>query len=226
MSIQYSRADCCGIPVLSGGALLRCLVTIAVMLVSLVLGSSKAVAIEGALIRDAEIENMLNRWATPIIEAAGLDPDAVQIYIIDSPVLNAFVAGGQNIFFTTGLLRRSQSVGAVSGVLAHEVGHIAGGHLVRTQSALKQARWTSIIGTLIGAGAMIAAGGGQASGAGAAALSGGYHVAERQFLHYSRSQESAADQAALNYLEKNRSISPRSGRFSEIGRTREHGRSR
>ncbi len=168
----------------------------------LVLGSSKAVAIEGGVIRDAEIENILNRWAAPIVDAAGLDPDSVQIYIIDNTVLNAFVAGGQNIFFTTGLLMRAQSVGAITGVLAHEVGHIAGGHLVRTQGALKQAQWTSIIGTLIGAGAMIAAGGGQSGGAGMASLSGGQHIAERQFLHYSRSQESAADQAALNYLEK------------------------
>ncbi len=178
--------------------MLRYVLMSALALTLLMTGSFKASAIEGGLIRDAEIENAFSRWASPIIEAAGLDPDAVEIYIIDTPILNAFVAGGQNVFFTTGLLMRSQSVGEVTGVFAHEIGHIAGGHLIRTQSALEQARLTSMIGMFLGAGAIVAGGG----GAGVATLSGGYHVAQRQLLYYSRSQESAADQAALNYLEK------------------------
>lgn len=87
-----------------------------------------------ALIRDAEIENTIRSYSTPLFAAAGLDANAVDVYLVNDKRLNAFVAGGMNLFINTGLLQASETPGEVIGVIAHETGHIAGGHLARTHS--------------------------------------------------------------------------------------------
>ncbi|MDP7468346.1 MAG: M48 family metalloprotease, partial [Alphaproteobacteria bacterium] len=154
-----------------------------------------------ALIRDEEIETTIRFWSAPIFHAANLDPDAVAVYIVSETALNAFVSGGQNIFLTSGLLMRSESPGQVKGVIAHEAGHIAGGHLARLQEALKHAQLESIIAMVLGAG-IIAGSGGEAGGAGGAVIMGGQEIAGRNLLKYTRGQEAAADQAAMSYLDR------------------------
>ena len=84
-----------------------------------------------SLIRDTEIENTIRVYTAPIFKAAGLDPSVVRIHLVNDPALNAFVANGQRIFIHTGLLMRANDPGEVIGVLAHETGHITGGHLAR-----------------------------------------------------------------------------------------------
>lgn len=150
------------------------------------------------LIRDAEIESIIRAWSTPIFEAAGLNAADVSVHIVAVDQMNAFVAGGQRMFVFTGLLMAAQSPNQVIGVIAHEAGHITGGHLARSHEAMRNAQTQAIVATLLGIAAM-AAGSGDA---GAAVLSGGQHVAERSLLQYSRTQESAADQAGLTFLEK------------------------
>jgi predicted Zn-dependent protease len=149
------------------------------------------------LIRDAEIERTIRSYATPLFNAAGLDPAALNIYLVNDRVLNAFVAGGQNIFITTGLLMRAESANQVIGVIAHETGHIAGGHLARMSDEMRHLSNEALAAQLLGL--LVAAGAGNA-GAGAAIGLGGMHVAERSFLAYSRTQEASADQAGLNFL--------------------------
>lgn len=151
-----------------------------------------------SFIRDAEIEELIRRYATPIFNAAGLDAEAVRIYLVNDQRLNAFVAGGQNLFIHTGLLARAEAPNQVIGVIAHETGHIAGGHLARTQEALRNATAQMIIAMVLGA-AAAAAGGGNAAGG---VIAGGATLGQRSFLAYSVAQESAADQAALTYLER------------------------
>jgi predicted Zn-dependent protease len=151
-------------------------------------------------IRDAEIENYLRRLATPIYQTANLDPNAVNIALIKSNVLNAFVAGGMNQFFFTGLLLATDTPEQLAGVIAHETGHIAGGHLVRGSIAMRNASAQAIIGTLLGVAAGVASGNSQVT---AAAVSGSQQIAQRGFLTFSRAQESSADAAALNYLDSN-----------------------
>lgn len=151
------------------------------------------------LIRDAEIEGIIRDYATPIFNAAGLDSAAVSIHLVNDPRLNAFVAGGQRVFVHTGLLMRATRPEQVIGVIAHEVGHIAGGHLARFQDELRNARTKSIIATILGTAAGLAAGDGRVAGA---VISGGQQVALRDLLKYSRTQESAADAAALKYLDQ------------------------
>ncbi|GLQ07058.1 M48 family metalloprotease [Sneathiella chinensis] len=148
-------------------------------------------------IRDAEIEHTLRSYATPLFVAAGLNPEDVSIHLVNNKTLNAFVAGGQRLFFFTGLLERVEHPGQLKGVIAHETGHIAGGHLARTHEALKNASIKSIIGYVLGAAAIVA-GGGQG---GAGIIAGSQAAAQKSFLKYNRTQESAADQAAIRYLE-------------------------
>ena len=170
-----------------------CCAGVLVLLVALSSAQSRPLS----LIRDAEIETIIGAYAAPLFAAARLDPAAVEIKIVKSPHLNAFVAGGQRIFIFTGLLLAADRPDEVKGVIAHEVGHIAGGHLARLHDRLRHANAQAIVSTLIGLAAAIGSGRGEA---GAAAIAGGQQVARRSLLQYSRTQESAADQAALGYL--------------------------
>jgi predicted Zn-dependent protease len=182
-------------------AYLRSRIVSLALAVCLLAGSvPPAAAQEGRvrLLRDAEIEHIIRIYATPLFHAAGLDPSAISVYLIDDTRLNAFVAGGMNIFINSGLLMRSRDPLEVMGVIAHETGHIAGGHLARTQEALRTATIEQIIATVLGAAAAVVGGG----DVGAAVITGGSSIAQRSLLQYSRTQESAADQAGVSYLER------------------------
>jgi predicted Zn-dependent protease len=158
------------------------------------------------LIRDAEIENTIRTFVVPIWRAAGLDPNAAEIMIVQDNSLNAFVAGGQRIFINTGLIMRTETPNQLIGVLAHESGHIAGGHLARMQEELRSLTTLQILEAILGAGALA---GSAASGGGAGR--GGPTTGVGQpnapgsllsFLRYTQTQESAADQAAITYLQR------------------------
>ncbi len=143
------------------------------------------------------MEGIIRSYATPLFEAAGLDADSVRIYLVNDDTLNAFVAGGMNLFINTGLLMEAESANQIIGVIAHETGHIAGGHLARTQEALRNASTEAIIAFVLGI-AAVAAGQGQA---GTAIIGGGTAIAQADLLKYSRTQESAADHAGVSYLD-------------------------
>lgn len=157
-----------------------------------------------AIIRDTEIEHVLAEWLTPVLKGAGMTRDQVNLVIVSSPEINAFVAGGSNIFLYTGLLREAENPGEVLGVMAHELGHIQGGHLVRGRDEMEKASYQSILATVVGIGVGAIGGSSDAAAAigaaGAGAARGGY-------LSFSRTQESSADQAALRYF-KSAGFSP------------------
>src|SRR5690349_8969365 len=169
------------------------------LLLAALLASGRAWAGDVGYIRDAEIESTLRSFYTPILEAAGLEPTAVHIYIVNDPTLNSFVAGGQNIFINTGTILRSETPNQLIGIVAHETGHIAGGHLVRTEEAMKAATIKSIIAMVLGAGAAAVAHNGGAAGA---MMYGAEAYGMRSFLSFSVAQETNADQAALRFLDK------------------------
>ncbi len=148
-------------------------------------------------IRDAEIEELLREYANPLYVAAGLNPQSINMYVVNDPTLNAFVAGGQNMFIHTGLILASDTPNELIGVMAHESGHIAGGHLARMGEVADGIAVPAYIGAAIGLGLMIAG----MPEAGMAVMMGGQTYAQGEFLAYSRVQESAADQAAMTYLE-------------------------
>lgn len=152
-----------------------------------------------SIIRDAEIESRLRIISNPIFSAAGLNPSQVRIIIIGDDQINAFVAGGQNMFLYTGLLLETKNVGQLVGVIAHESGHIAGGHLMRMRDAAERASLESIVATVLGL--AVGLGAGDAS-AGAATVMGGSEFAARRMLKHSRVLESSADQAGMAALER------------------------
>lgn len=160
------------------------------------------------LIRDAEIENTIRTFTIPIWKAAGLDPNGVEIMLVQDGSLNAFVAGGQRIFINTGLIMRTERPNQLIGVMAHESGHIAGGHLARMQEELRSLSTLQILETILAGGAMA---GGMAGGASAGGSGGGHGGGTSRpmapgslmsFLKYTQTQESAADQAAITYLQR------------------------
>jgi predicted Zn-dependent protease len=151
-----------------------------------------------ALIRDAETEAIIRSYVNPIVTAAGLDAAAVRVYIVNDPSFNAFVAEGQNIFINTGTIMRLEKPNQVIGVIAHEAGHISGGHLVRAREQIDKALVPYILGMLIG---IAAAAGSRSPNAGVAVMGAGQSIAERYVLHYSRDQESRADQAGIGFMD-------------------------
>lgn len=150
------------------------------------------------LIRDVEIESMLRTFEMPVWHAAGLDPNAMHFYIVQDPQLNSFVAGGQNIFMNTGTILRADRPNELVGIMAHETGHIAGGHLARFATEMHDATIKAIIAMAVGAAASVV--GHDYNGIGGA-MAGGEGVGERSFLSFSVAQEGAADHAALKFLD-------------------------
>ncbi len=150
-------------------------------------------------IRDAEIESILRLYADPLFVAAGLTPSAVDLILVEDDALNAFVAGGQNIFVHTGLLTAAEGPLEVIGVLAHEVGHITGGHSIARLESLQNTQSQLIATYLLAAGAALATG---QPALGGAIVSGGQDLALRGFLSFSRQQEQTADQAGITLMER------------------------
>ena len=129
----------------------------------------------------------------------------VRVHLIGDNTINAFVAGGQRMFINTGLILKTDYPGEVIGVIAHEAGHIAGGHLARMQRQLEKASTAAIIGMLVGAAAIVggaAAGQRDAAQVGQGIVSANPEIVRRGVLSYQRAQEAAADQAAVSYLER------------------------
>ena len=158
------------------------------------------------IIRDAEIEQLLRDYTTPILKAAGLAQQNVQVVIIQDRAFNAFVMDGRRIFINVGALSDAKTPNEVIGVLAHETGHLAGGHLAKLRQELAKAQTALVIGMLLGVGAAVAGattGGGRGSGlsqAGVASLSAQPELVRRTLLGYVRSQEEAADRAGIRFL--------------------------
>ena len=151
------------------------------------------------LIRDAEVEITIRTFATPLFHAARLNAQDVEFYIVNNEALNAFVTSGQKLFINSGLILNADNVNQIIGVIAHETGHISGGHLSRVKDALSRASTTSVLSLILGGAASIAT---SKSNIGAAIVAGGQAAAQRNFLKYSRIQEAAADIAALKFLDK------------------------
>lgn len=153
------------------------------------------------MVRDTEIEETLRLYANPVFRAARLSPESIRLHLVNSDQVNAFVSNGMRIFLYTGLLRVSESPGQVIGVIAHETGHIVGGHLARLKDEVERRMAQAILSTALGAAAGIATGDPRVT---QAVISGGVTLAERGLLRHSRTEESAADQAALQYLDRSK----------------------
>jgi predicted Zn-dependent protease len=155
------------------------------------------------IIRDAEIEQLLRDYSQPILRAAGLGQQNIRVVIINERSFNAFVADGRRIFVNSGALLDSETSNQIIGVLAHETGHISGGHLAKMREQLANASTQSIIATVLGVGAMVAAahsGSDSGRNVGMAAILAPQEMIRRSLLSYMRAHEEQADRAGVKYL--------------------------
>ena len=150
-----------------------------------------------SIIRDTEVEDIIGNYVTPVFRAARLEPESIKLFIIKDKSLNAFVADGQKIFIHSGLIIESDSADEIIGVVAHETGHIAGGHLSRRRDALSNFSMSNFLSLALGGATTIAT---KRSDLGTAVAGVGQAIGQRTFFSYSRAQEFSADHAALRYL--------------------------
>src|SRR3982751_4259858 len=149
-----------------------------------------------SILRDSETELLFRDATRPLIDAAKLDPNSVKVVLLNDPEINAFVATGQTVYVQSGLLQAADNVNQLQGVVAHELGHVAGGHSIRLQEGAREATGMTIATLVLGALA-IAAGAGEA---GMGIMAAGQQAALGNFLSFSRTQEATADQAGAQYL--------------------------
>src|SRR6478609_7653543 len=135
------------------------------LLATLALAAQPIAAQETSILRDAETERLLKDLVNPLVVAAGMPKDAVDVVIVSDPTLNAFTAGGQRIYVNSGLLNSADNANQVQGVLAHELGHIVGGHSIGIGEEIGKANKISILSLLLGVAAAVAGAGEAAMGA-------------------------------------------------------------
>ncbi|MER9619261.1 M48 family metalloprotease [Mesorhizobium sp. M0207] len=180
----------------------RALATLLLAAVVAMAGSVNAFAQNMPVVRDAEIEALVRDYARPIFKAAGLSGDAINIVLVNDQSFNAFVAG-RRLFINTGALMTAETPNEIIGVIAHEAGHIAGGHQQKLREQLERAKTMAILATLLGAGAMVAGATSNShglAGAGMGVVAGGGEMAQRSILAYQRTEEMTADRSAITYL--------------------------
>jgi len=151
-----------------------------------------------SLLRDTETERLFKDMSRPLIVAAGLDPNSVNVVLLNDPEVNAFVATGQTVYVQSGLLEMTDNVDQLQGVVAHELGHVVGGDSIRSGSGVKQATGITLLSLVLGAVA-IAAGAGDA---GMGIMMAGQRAAEGEFMAFTRAQEATADASAARFLSK------------------------
>jgi len=164
---------------------------------------SSTTADAAGMIRDAETEALIRTYAKPIFQAAGLGSQAIEIHIVNDRSFNAFVVDGHNMFIHAGTLMEAKTPNQVIGVIAHESGHITGGHLARLRTQLARAKSAALMLQLLGLAAMAAGALGGAPGLGQAGMGvayGGQDAAMRSILAYRQDEESSADQAGVSFL--------------------------
>ena len=156
-----------------------------------------------SIVRDAQTEQLLQEYARPLLHAAQIDPASIRIVLVDDRRFNAFIVDARHIFIHTGVFLDSESPAEIMGVLAHEIGHIKGGHLAHAHSSLDDARFVAMLSALIGVAALATGANANSDslvggGAGLAASSGNF--GQRLFLAHRRLQEETADRIALQLL--------------------------
>src|SRR5688572_29083855 len=160
------------------------------------LGLAAQPAAAQSILRDAETEALLQEMVNPLVEAAGLQKGAVEVVLLSDTSINASVSGGQRIYVNAGLINAADTANEVQGVLAHELGHITGGHIISIYEGAGKATKIQLLSMLAGVAAMLAGSGDAAM----AAMALGQTAAMGTFLSFSRTQEASADAAGVQYL--------------------------
>jgi len=151
-----------------------------------------------SILRDAETEALLQEMMDPLTVAAGMPAGSVDVVLVSDPSINAFVAGGQRVYVHSGLINAADTANEVQGVLAHELGHITGGHIIRAYEGMSRATSITLVSLLVGVAAALAGAGDAAMGA----MAMGQQAAMGSYLAFNRTQEASADAAGAQFLSK------------------------
>src|SRR5437763_10681331 len=151
-----------------------------------------------SVLRDTETELLFKDMSRPLIVAAGLDPNSVNVVLLNDPEINAFVATGQTVYLQSGLIQAADNVNQVQGVVAHELGHVVAGDAIRSGEGVKQATGITLLSLVLAAAAMAAG----AGDAGMGIMMAGQRAAEGEFMAFKRGQEATADASAVRFLSK------------------------
>lgn len=173
------------------------------LLISLFVPNAEAQSLR--LISDDEAEQLLAHIIKPLFIVAGIPFNLNDIYIVEDNSLNAFVADGNNMFIHTGTILAADSPNEISGVLAHETGHIQGGHILRQKLKAQSLQQVSLASAILAGAAAVASG---RTDVAVAAMLGGQSSILTNFTRYRTEEERSADEAAINLLEKTKQ-SPR-----------------
>ena len=171
---------------------------IAIMAALQFLAAQPAAAQQTSVLRDAETEALFRDLVDPLAEAAGLGKGNVDVVLVYDNSINAFTQGGQRIFVNSGLIEEADTANQVQGVLAHELGHVVGGHSIRFDEGIKEATGMTIVTMLLGVAAAVAG----AGEAGMGMVAAGQQAAYGKLLAFSRVQEESADAAGVKFLSK------------------------
>lgn len=168
-----------------------------VLLQSAFLSDASAASI--SLISDEETEQFLARQLRPVFKAADIPFNRNNIYIVNDDSLNAFVGDGNNMFVHTGTLMKANDENEIAGVLAHETGHIMGGHILRQKIKLQNMQQISLA-SMLAAGAAAATTG--RADAAIAIMMGTQSSMLNAMLAYQVEEERSADESAVKLLQK------------------------
>lgn len=155
------------------------------------------------VVRDAETEALIADYLAPIIKVAGIRRPNLQL--LPSSSFNAFVTTENRLFVNTGTIIAAETPNELIGVLAHEMGHIAGNDIADMKQAISDTKAALLLAGIVGIGAAAAGAATGTEGMGQASvgiLSGSMGIAERSLLRFKREQESGADRAAMTFLNK------------------------
>ena len=151
------------------------------------------------LISDEETEQLLNAITKPLFEAAGVAYNRNHIFIVEDNSLNAFVADGNNLFVHTGTIMSADSVNELAGVIAHETGHIQGGHILRQKLKNQSLQEVTLASVLLAGTAAALSGRGDAA---MAVMLGTQSSVLTHYTRYRTEEERSADEAAMKLLQK------------------------
>lgn len=184
-------------------AMLRTLAVAAVLIVCAV-GASSAQSRSFSVIRDAEVEAMIKDFAAPFLEAAGLQRQP-PVYLVADRRFNAFVVEDGALYINHGTILDSRTPGELKAVIAHEIGHLAGGHLARLRQQAEVTGRMQVLAMALGLGAIVASSGQEGSEVGemaSAFILASQSAGVNSLMAYRRSEENAADATALTLLER------------------------
>ena len=154
-------------------------------------------AFAATLINDTEIEKEITQIIMPVARAAKIPENRLKIYIVRDDSFNAFVRGGEDVFIYTGLLKQIKNPNALRAVVAHELGHTIGGHMVQISARMHDEMVRTLIIQALGVGLMVA-GGNPTAGVGV--MAGASGVAQQSLLSFSRDEERMADDMAVDLM--------------------------